>query len=122
MTNFQDKANFIWQVADDILFGAFMHNEFRDVVLPFLVLRRLDCIYEDVKPNVLTMHADFKDKLPDIEPVLLKATGGLGFYNTSPYDLKKLSQDSKNIELNFNNYINGYSLNVREILENFQLD
>lgn len=122
MTNFQDKANFIWQVADDILFGAFMHNEFRDVVLPFLVLRRLDCIYEDVKPNVLKMHTDFKDKLPDIEPVLLKATGGLGFYNTSPYDLKKLSQDSKNIELNFNNYINGYSLNVREILENFQLD
>lgn len=108
MTNFQDKANFIWQVADDILFGAFMHNEFRDVVLPFLVLRRLDCIYEDVKPQVLKMHTDFKDKLPDIEPVLLKTTGGLGFYNTSPYDLRKLSQDSKNIELNFNNYINGY--------------
>lgn len=42
MTNFQDKANFIWQVADDILFGAFMHNEFRDVVLPFLVLRRFN--------------------------------------------------------------------------------
>ena len=122
MTNFQDKANFIWQVADDILFGAFMHNEFRDVVLPFLVLRRLDCIYEDVKPHVLKMHTEFADKLPDLEPVLLKATGGLGFYNTSPYDLKKLSQDSKNIELNFNNYINGYSANVREILENFQLD
>ena len=122
MTNFQDKANFIWQVADDILFGAFMHNEFRDVVLPFLVLRRLDCIFENAKPNVLKMHEEFKDKLPELEPVLLKASGGLNFFNVSPYDLKKLSQDAKNIELNFNNYLNGYSSNVREILENFQLD
>lgn len=122
MTNFQDKANFIWQVADDILFGAFMHNEFRDVVLPFLVLRRLDCIFESAKPNVLKMHQEFKDKLPDLEPVLLKASNGLNFFNISPYDLKKLSQDSKNIEINFNSYINGYSANVREILENFQID
>ncbi len=122
MTNFQDKANFIWQVADDILFGAFMHNEFRDVVLPFLVLRRLDCIFEEAKPTVQKMHDEFKDKLPDMEPVLLKAAGGLNFYNISPYDLKKLSQDAKNVELNFTSYLNGYSRNVREIIENFQLD
>lgn len=53
--------------------------------------------------------------------MLLKATGGLKFYNTSFYDLRRLSQDSNNIELNFNNYINGFSLNVREILDNFQI-
>ncbi|MEI6425366.1 MAG: type I restriction-modification system subunit M N-terminal domain-containing protein [Lentisphaerota bacterium] len=103
MTNFQDKANFIWQVADDILFGPFMHNEFRDVVLPFLVLRRLDCVLEDKKDAVIEVHKKYKDKLPDLSQVLLKATGGLNFYNTSVYDLHRLSQDSNNIELNFNN-------------------
>lgn len=121
MTNFQDKANFIWQVADDILFGPFMHNEFRDVVLPFLVLRRLDCVLEDKKDAVIETHKKFKDKLPDLSQVLLKATGGLKFYNTSFFDLRRLSQDSNNIELNFNNYINGFSPNVREILDNFQI-
>ena len=121
MTNFQDKANFIWQVADDILFGPFMHNEFRDVVLPFLVLRRLDCVLEDKKDAVIEVHKKYKDKLPDLSQVLLKATGGLNFYNTSVYDLHRLSQDSTNIELNFNNYINGFSSNVREILDNFQI-
>lgn len=68
MTNFQDKANFIWQVADDILFGPFMHNEFRDVVLPFLVLRRLDCVLEDKKDAVIETHKKFKDKPPRPEP------------------------------------------------------
>ena len=53
MNDFQDKANFIWQVADDILFGTFMYNEFRDVVLPFVVMRRLDNIHEDSKEAVL---------------------------------------------------------------------
>jgi len=54
--------------------------------------------------------------------VLCKATNGLNFYNTSFYDLKRLAQDSGNIEINFNNYINGYSKNVLEIIENFQID
>ena len=121
MNNFQDKANFIWQVADDILFGPFMHNEFRDVVLPFVVLRRLDCIFADRKDAVRETYNEFKDQLPDVEPVLLQATDGLNFYNTSRFDLERLAQDASNIELNFNNYINDYSANVREILENFEL-
>ena len=63
---FQDKANFIWQVADDILFGPFMHNEFRDVVLPFVVLRRLDCSYtNDIRQKVRSDYQQFKNTLPD---------------------------------------------------------
>ena len=59
----------------------------------------------------------FKDKLDDPSPVLFQASGGLNFYNTSYYDLKRLAQDAGNIELNFNNYVNSYSENVREIIE-----
>jgi type I restriction enzyme M protein len=122
MNNFQDKANFIWQVADDILRGAFKQHEYGDVILPFVTLRRLDCVFEDRKDDVIETYKKFKKALPDPTQVLLKATNGLNFYNTSYYDLRRLTQDASNIELNFNNYINGYSKNVREIIENFQLE
>lgn len=121
MTNFQDRANFIWQVADDILRGSYKQHEYGDVILPFVVLRRLDCVLEAKKEKVLETYNKFKKTLPDVHKVLLKASG-LNFYNTSKYDLQRLSQDSKNLELNFNNYVNGFSENVREILENFQTD
>ena len=122
MNNFQEKANFIWQVADDILRGTFKQHEYGDVILPFVVLRRLDCVLEDRKDAVIETYKKFKDKLPDLGPVLLKETKGLNFYNTSIYDLRRLAQDAGNIEINFNNYINGYSKNVLEIIENFQID
>ena len=122
MNNFQDKANFIWQVADDILRGAFKQHEYGDVILPFVVLRRLDCVHEKCKDEVISTFNKFKDVLPDPNQVLLHAAGGLKFFNTSKFDLKRLSQDAGNIELNFNNYLNGYSENVREIIDNFQLD
>ena len=122
--NFTDKANFIWQVADDILRGAFKAHEYGDVILPFVVLRRLDLVLEPHKDAVIEQFEQFKDVLNDeqIVPVLRKAAGDKNFYNHSFYDLGKLAQDAGNIELNFNNYLNGYSANVREIIENFQLD
>ena len=122
MENFQDKANFIWQVADDILRGTFKQHEYGDVILPFVVLRRLDCVLEDSKDKVIEAYQKFKSKLQDPSQILLKETGDNNFYNTSPYDLKRLSQDAKEIELNFNNYLNNYSENVRDIIENFQID
>jgi len=122
MENFTDKANFIWQVADDILRGTFKQHEYGDIILPFVVLRRLDCVLEDSKDSVIEAHEKFKDKLVDPSQIILQATGGKNFYNTSHYDLKRLSQDAKEIELNFNNYINGYSENVQDIINNFQID
>lgn len=122
MNNFQDKANFIWQVADDLLRNTFKRHEYGDVILPFVVLRRLDCVLEDSKDDVIKTFDEFKDKLPDPTQVILHATNGLNFYNTSFYDLRRLAQDHKNVELNFNNYITGYSKNVYEILDNFQID
>jgi len=124
MGNFQEKANFIWQVADDILRSTFKNHEYGDVTLPFVVLRRLDCVMEAKKDEVIATYKEFKDTLNDeqLEPVLLKSTGGKKFYNISQYDLRRLAQASGDIELNFNNYINGFSKNVREIIENFQID
>jgi type I restriction enzyme M protein len=121
MNNFQVEANFIWQVADDILRGSYKQHEYGDVILPFVVLRRLDCVLNGKKEKVLETYNKFKKTLPDLHKVLLKAAG-LNFYNTSKFDLDRLSQDNKNLELNFNNYINGFSDNVREILDSFQTD
>ena len=124
MTNFQDKANFIWGVADDMLRGAFKQHEYGDVILPFVVLRRLDCVLEPRKDQVLEAFNKYNGQLDEdqLKPILHQASGGLSFYNTSRYDLFRLSQDAGNIELNFNNYLIGYSKNVYEIIENFQVD
>jgi len=124
MSNFQETASFIWQVADDILRGAFKPHEYGDVILPFVVLRRLDCVLEPVKDTVIATYEQFKDSLDEkaIQPVVLQATNGMQFYNTSFYDLRRLAQDSSNIELNFKAYINGFSENVRGIIENFQIE
>ena len=121
---FQDRASFIWQVADDILRGTFKQHEYGDVILPFVVLRRLDCVLEDRKDVLIETYNKFKSALKEdqLKPVLLRETNGLNFYNVSRYDLQRLTQDAGNIEMNFNNYINGYSKNVYEIIDNFQLD
>jgi type I restriction enzyme M protein len=123
VNNFKEKANFIWQVADDILRGTFKAHEYGDVILPFVVLRRLDQVLESHKDEVIKQYENFKSTLDEerLIPVLNQAAGGLNFYNHSFYDLRRLTQDPNNIELNFNNYLNGYSKNVREIIENFQL-
>lgn len=122
--SFQDKANCIWQVADDILRGAFKAHEYGDVTLPFVVLRRLDLVLKDRKDEVLKAHEQFRGDLdPDqLEEVMLGQTGGLGFFNVSRFDLERLTNDANNIEVNFNAYVNGFSSNVREILGHYNLD
>ncbi len=124
MIHFQEKANFIWQVADDILRGAFKQHEYGDVILPFVVLRRLDCVYEPRKPYVIKEYEKFKEKLPDteLEPILLQAAGDLNFYNTFDFNIDRLADDAQGLEINFNRYINGFSQNVREVIEKFQID
>ncbi|PAP76953.1 type I restriction-modification system subunit M N-terminal domain-containing protein [Rubrivirga marina] len=75
--NFQDKASFIWQVADDLLRGTFKRSEYGDVTLPFVVLRRLDCVLEERKENILATYEGFKDQLTEdqLDGVLLKTSG-----------------------------------------------
>ena len=123
INNFNEKANFIWNVADDVLRGTFKAHEYGDVILPFVVLRRLDQVLEKNKDVVIQQYDAFKESLDEerLIPVLKQAAGSTNFYNHSYFDLNRLSQDNKNIEINFNNYLTGYSKNVQDIIENFQL-
>ena len=117
----QEISSLIWNICDDVLRGLFKPHEYGDVIIPFIVLRRLDCIIEPYKDEIISLHNELKNDIDDISPIIKKKTG-LVFYNYSNYDLNRLKGDTNGLKLNFNNYINGYSQNVFEILEHFQLE
>lgn len=117
----QEISSLIWNICDDVLRGLFKPHEYGDVIIPFIVLRRLDCIIEPHKEEVISLYQQLKNDIDDISPIIKKKTG-LVFYNHSNYDLNRLKGDTNGLKLNFNNYINGYSQNVFEILEHFQLE
>ena len=125
MANYQELANLVWNVADDVLRGLFKPHEYGDITLPFLVLRRLDCILDEDgrKEKAINIYNEYKDKVSEdlLPPIILRATN-TSFYNTSQYDLSRLKADPNNIHLNFENYLNGFSQDVRDIIENFNLD
>ena len=121
MSKFQELSSLIWNVADDVLRGLFKPHEYGDVILPFVTLRRLDCVIEPVKDDIYNLYEEFKTKVEDPSPII-KNRIKTEFYNYSKYDLSRLKQDPKNIYINFQNYINGFSSNVYDIIENFQLD
>ena len=124
MANYQELANLVWTVADDVLRGLFKPHEYGDITLPFLVLRRLDCILDEDrrKEKAIDTYNRFKDQVSEdaLPPIILRATN-TSFYNTSQYDLSRLKADPNNIHLNFENYIGGFSKDVRDIIENFNL-
>ena len=112
-------ANFIWQVADDILRDIYVKGKYRDVILPMTVITRLDVELEETKENTLSEYNKQKDRLHNIGPILEKATG-YSFYNTSPFTLRTLLKDPSNIKTNFKQYLNGFSANIQDILEKFE--
>ncbi len=125
MANYQELANLVWTVADDVLRGLFKPHEYGDITLPFLVLRRLDCILAEDgrKEKAIDTYNKFKDQVPeDALPPIIIGAAGTRFYNTSHYDLSRLADDSHNIRLNFATYLGGFSQDVRDIIENFNLD
>jgi type I restriction enzyme M protein len=121
MANHQELSSLIWNVCDDVLRGLFKPHEYGDIILPFVVLRRLDCVLEPQKDQIYRLHEEYKDKVNDPAPII-KSQLGIKFYNSSRFDLSRLKQDHKNISINFKNYINGFSKNVYDIIENFQID
>ena len=121
MSNHQQISSFIWGVCDDILRGLFKPTEYGRIILPFVVLRRLDCVLEPHKEDMFNLYEEYKDKLNDVSPIIRNKTG-TSYYNTSKYDLSRLKGDPSNVLMNFRNYVNGYSPDVREVIENFQLD
>ena len=125
MANYQELANLVWNVADDVLRGLFKPHEYGDITLPFLVLRRLDCILDEDgrKEKAVNTYNQYNGKVSEdlLPPIILRETN-TSFYNTSQYDLSRLKEDPNNIHLNFENYIGGFSKDVRDIIENFNLD
>jgi type I restriction enzyme M protein len=117
MNNFGDKVSFIWSIAD-LIRDTFKRGKYQDVILPFTVLRRLDCVLEPTKEEVLTAYHQYKDKLDNLDPLLCKKSG-FAFYNSCPYDFEKLLDDPKQLAANLKLYINSFSGNMREVLEKF---
>lgn len=108
---------FIWSVAD-LLRGDYKQSEYGKVILPFTVLRRLDCVLEPTKAAVLTEKTTREKAKLNVEPFLLKKAKQ-HFYNTSPLDLKKLMGDQTHIGENLRSYIQAFSPAVRDIFEAF---
>ena len=124
MANYQELANLVWNVANDVLKGPFKKHEYGDITMPFLVLRRLDCILDEDgrKEKAINTYNQFNDQVSeDALPPIIRSATGTSFYNTSQYDLARLKEDANNIRLNFENYLGGFSQNVRDIIENFNL-
>lgn len=115
--NQQTLSAFIWSVAD-LLRGDFKQSEYGKIILPFTVLRRLDCVLEKTKPAVLAELADKKKAGLNPEPFLLRKSGQ-SFYNTSPLDMKKLAGDQDHIRENLYKYVQSFSPAVRDIFERF---
>jgi type I restriction enzyme M protein len=118
----QPIINFIWTVADDILINKYLENQYQDVILPMTVLRRLDLALEPSKEQTLKTYEDFKAKMDNLAGLLTSEQhgSGLAFYNTSPYTMKMLLDDPKNIDTNFLAYLNGFSDNVQDIISKFK--
>lgn len=111
-------SSFIWSVAD-LLRGDYKQSEYGKVILPFAVLRRLDCVLETTKADVLA-EKELREKAGlNPEPFLLRKSGQL-FYNTSELDLKKLMGDQDHIGENLRSYMQAFSPAVRDIFESFE--
>jgi len=114
---FEDKVSLIWSIAD-ILRGDFKPHEYGSIILPFVVLRRLECALESTKAEVIKQSSALEGKIENVEPVLKKASKHT-FYNTSPLDLGKLLQDPTKIGANLNTYIGAFSPSAAEVLEKY---
>ncbi|MER7209862.1 class I SAM-dependent DNA methyltransferase [Streptosporangium sp. NPDC000239] len=117
--------SFIWGIADDVLRDVYVRGKYRDVILPMLVLRRFDAVLEKTKDAVLQTHEELRG-LGLIDPEQLdfplRQAAGEAFYNTSPFTLQKLSKrtSAQQLRSDFEAYLDGFSPNVKEILDNFE--
>ena len=127
LTNISEISGFIWGIADSVLRGTYRRNEYQKVILPFTVLKRFDSVLEYSKKDIVDTYEANKSRTGVLAPILMsKAVDEngreLGFYNYSRFDFETLLQDPDNIEENIKFYINSYSNNVKNILENFDIE
>lgn len=113
-------VSFIWSIADDVLRDVFVRGKYRDIILPFTVLRRLDALLVPTKDKVLEADKFMRKEKIDDKSALQKVTG-YPFWNISKFTFDKLLNDSDNIDSNLETYLDGFSPNVQEIISKFKL-
>lgn len=123
-TSHSQMVALIWNIADDVLRDVFLRGQYRDVILPMVVLRRLDALLEPTKNEVDEEVKEQQEmQLGTLDEDAIKDITGLSYFNTSKWTLNRLkSQATNNNDLlydNFVEYLNGYSENVRDVLRNF---
>ncbi|MHB1576692.1 MAG: type I restriction-modification system subunit M [Candidatus Dormibacteria bacterium] len=116
----KNHAAFIWSVAD-LLRGDYKQSEYGKVILPLTVLRRLDCVLEKSKPEVLKRFAELKERIENVEPVL-ENVAGQRFYNTSPLNFRRLLDDPAQLAGNLRGYLAAFSPSARVVLEKFDFE
>ncbi|MGC9396261.1 MAG: type I restriction-modification system subunit M, partial [Anaerolineae bacterium] len=115
-------ANFIWGIADDVLRDVYVRGKYRDVILPMVVIRRLDAVLEPTKAAVLKTKAMLDEARITNQDAALKQTSGQAFYNASPFTLRDLRARAtqQRLRADFEAYLDGFSPNVQEILDKFK--
>lgn len=116
-------VSFIWSIADDCLRDVFVRGKYRDVILPMFVLRRIDCLLEDTKSDVLAEVKFQKEEagMALLDPSALREASGQVFYNTSQFTLRSLLGNPSQLKANLNHYLDAFSPNVVEIIAKFDL-
>ena len=120
-------VSFIWSIADDCLRDVYVRGKYRDVILPMVVLRRLDVLLEESKSAVMEEVKFQREEmsLVELDDTALQAASGYVFYNTSKWTLVRLKDTASNsqqlLQVNFQEYLNGFSSNVKEIVQKFNL-
>jgi type I restriction enzyme M protein len=120
MSHPPNLSSFIWSVAD-LLRGDYKQSDYGKVILPFTVLRRLDCVLESTKEAVLAEYAEKQKAGINPEPFILRKAGQ-SFYNTSPLYIKKLMGDPENISANLYSYVQGFAPSVRDVFDHFEFN
>src|SRR6516225_6062038 len=115
-------TNFIWGIADDVLRDLYVRGKYRDVILPMTVLRRLDAVLEPTKKAVLDAKKNLDKAKIANQDAALRAAAEQGFYNTSKFTLRDLRNrgSQQQLKADFEAYLEGFSPNVQEILDNFE--
>ena len=115
-------TNFIWGIADDVLRDVYVRGKYRDVILPMVVIRRLDAVLEPTKNAVLHMKKNLDAAGIANQDAALRQAAGQAFFNASPYTLRDLRSRAKiqQLKADFEAYLDGFSPNVQEILDKFK--
>ena len=121
-SQYNQLFSFIWNIATDVLVYAFRNSEYQNIILPMMVLRRIDVLLEPTKEQLLQQKEILdKNKIQNQDPILYNVTG-YPFYNTSKFTMKTLKSetDPLRLKMNFIDYLNGYSKDVQDIIDKFR--